>query len=229
MVQLQSNRRRNPFAEAIGRKGANLERLADRVAEQPEVLPEVLRGVGADKARIKLGCSKVLRCVSQKNPEILYPCFDFFAVQLGSRNHFLKWDAVRIIANLAAIDSDRKLDPLLDRYLRPIRGPVMITAANVIAGATFIVLARPDLADRIGNAVLKVERAEYQTAECRNVAIGHAIESLHRFFGLLGTREKATVLRFVHRQLANRRNATRQKATAFLKRHEPAKKSSQPD
>jgi len=221
-MQLKSNNRRTAFTQAIARKGANHGRLADRVVGQPRLLPEVLEGLGADEPRIKYGCSKVLRLVSQKRPAILYPHFVFFAGQLDADNNFLKWDAARIIANLAAVDSKEKLKPILNRYLRPIGGPVMITAATVIAGAATIALARPELTDSITRAILKVERAEYQTAECRNVAIGHAIESLNRFYGLLGAKEKAAAVGFVRRQVTNRRNAVRKKAAAFLKLHGPA-------
>ena len=195
-------------------------RLAERVAAEPGLLAEILAGLEAEEPRIKYGCSKVLRLASQKHPAILYPRFDFFAGLLDADNNFLKWDAARIVASLAAVDSEGKLEPLLDRYLRPIRGPVMITAANLIANAATIALARPDWAGRIARAVLKVERAEYQTAECRNVAIGHAIESFDRFFHLLNVKEQKTVVKFVRRQLDNRRNAVRKKAATFIKRHE---------
>jgi hypothetical protein len=216
-----------PFLAAIARKGASPDRVAERVAGEPGLLPEILAGLGADEPRVKYGCSKVLRLVSQKHPAVLYPRFDFFAGLLDADNNFLKWDAARVVANLASADAEGKLEPLLNRYLGPIGGPVMITAANLIVNAATIALARPELAGRLARAVLKVERAEYQTAECRNVAIGHAIESFGRFFHLLEAQEKAAVVKFVRRQLANRRNAVRKKAAAFLKRHatSPAGKS----
>ena len=50
---LKSNNRRTPFVSAIARKGANHMRLAERVAEQTELLPEILWGLGADQPRIK--------------------------------------------------------------------------------------------------------------------------------------------------------------------------------
>lgn len=217
---MKSTAKPTPFQAAIARKGAGPDRLAERVATEPALLPEVLAGLRADEPRIKYGCSKVLRLVSQKHPALLYPRFDFFAGLLDSDNNFLKWDAARIIASLAAVDSRGKLKPILNRYLRPIGGPVMITAANLVGNAATIALARPDLADRLACAVLKVERAEYQTAECRNVAIGHAIESFARFFHLLKAKRKPAVVQFVRRQLKNRRNAVRKKAAAFLKRRE---------
>jgi hypothetical protein len=95
----------------------------------------------------------------------------------------------------------------------------MITAANTIAGAALIAAAHPQLAPRIVRAILRVESARYQTDECRNVAIGHAITAL----GTLGpeARQSKAVVSFVRRQLANPRPAARKKAEAFLKRMRP--------
>lgn len=214
----RSDRRQVTFTAKIARKGANHESLADRVARQPELLPEVLDGLGVNKPQIKYGCSKVLRILSQKQPAILYPRFVFFVGLLDCDNSFLKWDAVRIVANLAAVDSEKKVEPMLGRYLQPIGGPVMITAATIIGSAARVALAKPELASRIVRALLEVERAEYQTAECRNVAIGHAVESIGLFFDVLDTKEKAAVVEFARRQLANRRNAVKKKAAVFLKR-----------
>jgi hypothetical protein len=89
-------------------------------------------------------------------------------------------------------------------------------AANAIAAAASIALAKPHLADRIVKEILKVERATYTTPECRNVAIGHAIRSFDRFLGHVKNRR--AVLAFVTRQLDNPRPATSKKAGTFLKR-----------
>jgi hypothetical protein len=92
----------------------------------------------------------------------------------------------------------------------------MITAANVIQGGARIARAKPQLADNIAAQVLKVEKANYQTAECRNVAIGHAVTALGEILDLLS--EPAPILRFVRRQLKNPRPSTRKKAEQFLKK-----------
>ena len=62
----------------------------------------------------------------------------------------------------------------------------------------------------------------YKTDECRNVAIGHAIRALGRFFDAIP--EQAPVVRFVRAQLENPRASTRRKAQEFLKRHVPWKR-----
>ena len=203
--------------EEIAKKSVNLESLAAQVIREPRLLGEIFDGLDADTAKLKYGCLKLLRIISEREPRVLYPEIGRFFRLLDSKNTILKWGAIIIVGNLAVVDSEGKIDRMLDRYLRPISEHVLITAANVIGGAGRIARAKPYLADRIACALLQVERARYQTAECRNVALGHAVESLDKAFGNI--RQQQPVVQFVRRQLCNRRNAVRQKAARFLKRH----------
>jgi hypothetical protein len=59
-----------------------------------------------------------------------------------------------------------------------------------------------------------VENAVYATPECRNVAVGHAVEAL----AVLApkTTDARTIRLFVARQLGNPRPATSAKARRFL-------------
>ena len=200
----------------IARKSANTEKLAARVSAHPELLPEVFGGLDSETARLKYGCLRLLRVISERMPSALYPEIKRLFELLDSECNILKWGAIIIIGNLAVADSEGKIDRILDRYLEPISGPVMITAANVVGGAGKIALAKPRLADRIARALLGVEAANYQTEECRNVVLGHAIEALDIFFGQL--KKPQQVIDFVERQLHNRRNAVKQKAARFLKK-----------
>ena len=161
------------------------------------------------------GCLPRLRIISEKKPAVLYPEFDRLVSLLDSENNIFKWGAILCIGNLAVVDSEGKIDRILDKYLQPISGRVMITAANVIVGAGKIARAKPHLAGKIARALLRVERANYQTEECRNVALGHAVASLDLFFEHLD--KPQPVMEFVQRQLHNRRNAVRVKAGIFLK------------
>jgi hypothetical protein len=135
------------------------------------MLADALR---APAPRVKYGAAKRLRLLSETSPEKLYSRFDMFFGLFQGENTFLRWGATRILGNLAAVDRDGKLEQVFDRFFAPIRGCELIGAANVIAAAGQIALAKPHLADRIAVEILKVDRASYRTPECRNVAIGHA-------------------------------------------------------
>ena len=207
----------NHLQAKIGGLLADYRTIAELIAGQPKFLPEVFAGLDADKARIKYSCLKVIRLVSETHPAVLYPEFERIVRLLEVENAPIKWGAIVIIGNLAAVDAEKKIDGILDRYLRPVSEHDLITAGNVVNGAAKIAQARPELADRIAGALLQIEKAQYQTAECRNVALGHAVQSLGLFFGHI--RDAKPVIAFVERQLGNRRDAVRHKAAVFLKRH----------
>jgi HEAT repeat protein len=193
----------------------NPQRLALKAIRQPQVLPAIIEGLKADKPRVKYGCAKALRLISEQRPDRLYPFFDFFVGLLDHENKILQWEALFVLSHLARADDDDKCADVLDRYLSPIPGPVMITAANAIQGGARIAQAKPHLADRIAAEILKVPTARYGTAECRNVAIGHAIVALGDMLPLL--RNPAPTVAFVRRQTRNPRPATRRKAARFLR------------
>ena len=179
-------------------------------------------GLDAPAARVKYGCLKDLRRLSEEEPQLVYPDFEKFVRLLDHPNSIFRWNAAHILANLARVDRSRKIGPLLGKFLQPVGGPQMIAAANVMQAAAVIAAAQPRLADTLAAGILTVGRAKYETEECRNVAIGHAIQSLDRFFASI-PRQRA-VVSFVRRRLDNPRPATRSKAEKFLKKWVEAEK-----
>ncbi len=167
---------------------------------------------GCEKFRV----SKRLIAMSEKNPAALVPCFTQFRGLMNAENQIIKWTAFKIIANLSTVADGRQIAAVIDEYLAPISGPVMITAANAIVGAAKIAAAQPVLAEKVVRGILCVEHARYQTDECRNIAIGRAITAL----GTIGKEiaGQPSVVNFVERQTSNSRNATRKKAVAFLRK-----------
>jgi hypothetical protein len=188
------------------------------VERNHELIAEVLAGIGAKRAGVRLGTSKALRILSERVPELLYPHFDFFAAMLGHDNHILQWNATITLANMARVDREGKIESVLNRYLDLIAGSNMITAANAMRGAAIIGAAKPHLVKRIVPRIMRVERAEYATPECRNVAIGHALLALEELVRLLPDRRGVRL--FAARQLGNPRAATSAKARRFLKARE---------
>lgn len=198
----------------IAQKESDEEKIAARIIKRPELLSEIIEGLDSDKARIKYGCLKILRIISEKEPKVLYPRFDFFTGLLESDNTFFKWGAIYIISNLSSIDLQNKFEKIFDKYFAPVPGPYMISAANVIRGGAKIALAKPKLTERITREILKVEKGKYQTIECHNVVLGHAIKSFDQFFDQI--KDKEQVMKLAKKQLNNTRNATRKAAEKFL-------------
>jgi hypothetical protein len=199
----------------IHQAALNPAQLARKAMRNPRLFHEIAEGLNADKPRVKYGCAKSLRIISEGRPDLLYPHFDFFVRLLDHENKILHWDAAFVLSHLARVDARDKFAAIFKKYFSPIPGPVMITAANVIQGGARIAQAKPHLADRIAAEVLKVANARYQTSECRNVAIGHAILALGNILPLL--RKPAPIVQFVRGQIRNPRPSTRKKAEQFMK------------
>jgi hypothetical protein len=198
-------------------KNLSAQKFAGAARGATASVEQLIQGLNSDCARYKYGCAKALRRLSEKRPELLYPHFEFFVQLLDHPNKILQWQGAFVLAGLTQVDVKNKFEPIFAKYFSPVPGPVMITAANVIQGAARIALAKPELADRIAAEILKVAKARYQTPECRNVAVGHAILALGHFIRVVT--EPAPVLLFVRKQLQNSRPATRKKAAAFLQRY----------
>ena len=204
----------------ISKLALNPAQLARNAIKDPRLIPALADGLEADKPRVKYGCAKALRFISELRPDVLYPRFDFFVRLLDHENKILQWDAAFVLSHLARVDTEDRFSAIFARYFSPIPGPVMITAANVIQGGARIAQVKPHLADRIAAEVLKVAVARYQTPECRNVAIGHAILALGGILPLL--RHPTPVVQFVRKQIRNRRPTTRKKAEQFLRSYSDA-------
>ena len=191
--------------------------LCETIVDDPRRLDDLFDGLRHTEAKIKYGTVKLLRRLSEQRPAVLYPEIGRIINLLDSQETIVRWGAILILGNLAAVDSEHELDKILVKYLEPITGNVMITAANTIAGAGKIAKARPEPAGRIATAIMRAEHANYATPECRNVVLGHAIKSLDLFFEHLHAQK--IVIDFVRRQTTNTRHATRNKALKFLRKH----------
>jgi hypothetical protein len=66
-----------------------------------------------------------------------------------------------------------------------------------VAGGLRIAAAKPHLASQIARRILNVEAAGYARPECRNIAIGHALQACRRIAALV--RDTRTMYAFARR------------------------------
>jgi hypothetical protein len=213
---------KSDILEQLGQKGADIPAFVERVIKRPKEIAELIEALKVEKRAVKFSYEKVLRLASELRPELIYPYFEEFVGLLDSDNSILKWGAIMTIANLAPVDDKKKFEAIFKKYYAPISGQMMITAANIIGSSTKIALAKLELTGRITREILKVEKAKYQrhgepSPECRNVAIGHAIDSFDKFFEQI--EDKKAVIAFVKRQLKNTRKPVAKKAERFIRKH----------
>jgi hypothetical protein len=189
-----------------------------KVKQDFDLIPLVLKGVSSPKAAIRYGCTKVLMDLSEEYPERLYPHMDSFIDLLDSKHRILTWNAMAIIANLTKVDKNRKFDAIFDKYYSFLNDEYMVTVANVVGHSGKIALAKPNLIPKITNELLKVENISttpHLTEECKRVIAEKAIKSFNLFFDQIKQKEK--VISFVKKHLNSPRKTLRTEAENFLK------------
>ena len=180
------------------------------------MLEELFKGVSSTNPRIRFGSVKSLRMISEKNPQMLYSRIDFFVNLVDSKNSILKWNALDVIANLTAVDTQNVFNGLFKKFYGYLYEGSLITASHVVDNSGKIALSKPELQDKITEELMKVEKAPLPTSECRNILIGKAINAFNVYYRKIDDKDK--VISFVKRQLNNPRKATKNKAEKFLRK-----------
>jgi hypothetical protein len=205
--------------QQIQNKSITKQDLFRKVEKNVSLLPVVLDGVSSPKAAVRYGCASVLMDLSKAYPEKLYPHIDFFVALLDSKYRILVWNSMATIANLARVDKDKKFDAIFTKYFSFLNDEYMVTVANVVGNSSKIALAKPYLAQKIADELLKVESistSPHLTEECKKVIAEKAIESFDVFFNQIKDRKK--VVDFVKGQLNSPRKTLKTKAENFLQK-----------
>jgi hypothetical protein len=209
----------NEFIERLADKSLTPEQLLDIVKQDFRLLPQLLEGVSSSIAGVRYGCSKVLMELSEVYPEKLYPYMGFFIGLLDSEYRILTWNALAIVANLTKVDREKKFDAVFDKYYGLINDGYMVTVANVVGHSGEIAIAKPYLADRITNELLKVDDlavTPHLTEECKRVIAEKTIQSFDMFFDKINEKEK--VISFAESHVQTPRKALNTKAEDFLRK-----------
>jgi len=167
-------------------------------------------------AKIKYASTKKAIAISKEDPSVLYPDFDFFIELLISENQIIKWTAIQIIGNLSKVDKKKKVDKLLPKMIGFLNCGKMITANNAILALSEIALNKPEYQEKIFKELIKVGHYNYDTLECRNVALGKVVLSLSKFKDEI--KNQKDIHEFLEMQTHNNRFSVKRKAIKLLEK-----------
>lgn len=169
--------------------------------------------------KVKYACSKLAIKISTEKPSELYGDFDLFRKLLESDNNIMVWTALRVIGNLSGVDTLDKIDKLIPRLFESFHSERMITSANAIAALGSIAKNKQKQRDKIIKELLQVEKLIYKikdeiSPECRNIAIGHALNAFKDMGDAALKRQD--VKDFIERQTSNSRPSVAKRAKGML-------------
>jgi hypothetical protein len=206
----------------LAEKSITKKELLETVENDLTLIPLLIEGVGSQKAQVRYSCASVLVDLSAKHPKKLYPHIDFFISLLDNKRRILVWNGLASVANLCAVDVDKKFDAIIDRYYAFLDDEYMVTVANVVGNSARIALAKPYLVSRITAEMLRVDKistSPHITSECKKVIAEQAVKSFDQFFNLMPPHEKTKVLSFVEKHVDSPRMSLQREAVRFLKHH----------
>jgi hypothetical protein len=121
---------KSSIARDLENKEKKPESIAKKVIRDPELLSVLLDGFCSSIAGVRFKSAKTLVLISEQQPDILYPYFDFFSDNLTNRNNILKWNAIDVLACLTRVDTKNRFDELFERFYGMLKEGALITAAR---------------------------------------------------------------------------------------------------
>ena len=200
----------------------DLNLFLNNVIEDKTILDSLFDIVATETSSIKYVCTKIIRMVSEKEPELIYPYFEILAKWIHHKNSFIKWDGIIILSNISAVDDENKFKDIYQDYFALIQDPQMITASNVVGNAWKIVLAKPELENDITKRLLKVPNTVYlrkgnPSPECNYIVCGQVLECFDHYFN--SSENQSEMINFAKEQLNSKRKSVVKIAEKFLKQH----------
>jgi hypothetical protein len=205
------------MSSELPEKDSDVESRAHKALTDKAALTELLAGILSKKDEIRSPSFKALLLISEEQPELLYPHWDYFAALLESNNTFLKYQAIYLIASLIKADTANKFERLFDTYYNLLDDKSIIPASHAALNSGKIAGAKPELQTRITDRLLRIDETHHEP-DHKELIKSYVIEAFSEYFE--AAEDKEMILEFVRKQLESGSPKTRKNAKEFLKKWE---------
>lgn len=202
----------------LEKKDVDIERVAQTARKDKKFLSELIGNLKSKKETVRFNSSKALNLLSQQNPDVLYPLWDFFVDLIEGENTYWKCSGIPIIANLTRVDEERKFEKMFERYFGLMDDKKsFIPAAYLARSSAVIVKAKPNLEAKITRELMKIDETHHDPQR-RDLVKSYIIGAFDEYFEQ--AKDKKKIIEFVRIQLESDSPKTRKTARRFLKKWE---------
>jgi hypothetical protein len=194
---------------------AELYDLVQPALESAELRDLLVEGCFAKNETYRYNYVRVFFRALEQQPALFYPYWERFAEGINSPNGFYRSSSTQAIAFLTAVDQGRRLDSILDAYLRMLDDDKVMVARYFVQTIHLIPEARPDLRAKVIACLLDVENTRH-TESRKSLLKADIISAFDRLFDSSSTQEQKEILAFVEKELNSESPSTRKAAKAFL-------------
>ena len=196
-------------------KNINPKIYAEKIINKPDLIKQYLEGLLSKNETYRYNCFKIIYNLSEKNPLILYPYWEFFENHLRSKNSYHKMSAVLIIANLTSVDKEKKFDRLFEEFYGYLKTEKTITSIYILKSSGKIAGFKPYLIEKITKILLDIEKIYIgKQIELVKSAV---IESFYDYFESI--ENKKAIIDFVKKQTNSVSPKAKKIAKEFLKKY----------
>ncbi len=180
------------------------------------VLEKLLEGLKVKTETVRFNCEKVLLQISEDQPSIIYPEWDYFISLLDSKNSFHRCCALNLIANLSQNDPQKKFEKIFDKYFSYLNDVKLIPAVFVARNAGKIMKSKNKLQNKIIKILLEIDQTD-RDPERIDLIKADIIQSFDQIYD--ECKEKKKILTFVEKQCDCKSPKTRKVAEEFLQKY----------
>ena len=192
----------------------DIENIVIKAIADEKLLSELLNGVLSKNEEIRFNNFQILLQISKVRPKILYFKWDFLVDLLMSDNHFHRYIAINLLANLASVDIYNKFEEIFDRYFSNIESNRTMVAGQAALNSGKIAKEIPKLRSKITNILLNIDKIHQ--GKQTELMKAYAIEAFNEFIEEIEDKKNISI--FVKRQLNSSSPKTKKVAKEFLRK-----------
>jgi hypothetical protein len=181
----------------LNKKDADIETMAKKAQKNENMLSELLDSLTSKNETYRYNCHKVLMVISQNKPTLLYPKWDHLEKLLKSDHTYWKMSAILILANLTAVDSEKRFEKIFDKYYSLLDDRSMVVAVYVARSSGKIVAAKPNLESKITKRLLKIDETHHNEGRKALIKSG-VVEAFSEYYD--SAKNKKKLLEFIKEQ-----------------------------
>jgi hypothetical protein len=146
------------FRERVSLKQTDIGYLADLVLRDPTVLAAALDNLTEKNETIRYNSYRAIKSITETQPTLLYPYWDFFISQLQSENSYHKLVGIHILADLASTDSEDRFEKIFEPFYHLLHHRSMVVVSHVCLASGRIMRFKPGLSRKIEDLLLDIDR-----------------------------------------------------------------------
>jgi hypothetical protein len=146
------------FQRYVRVKQTQIQPLTDLIINHDRILAAALENLTEKNETIRYNSYRAIKAITESQPGIIYPHWDFFASQLQSPNAYHILSGIHILADLSRVDTEAKFERIFTPYYELLNHRSMVVVSHVCLASGRLMRYKPGLAHKIEDILLNIDQ-----------------------------------------------------------------------